>query len=229
MPEIRNNAVDQRTFETNAQMLGAQRDTVRRKDLAKSASSREDGETEADHVELGQHGQEAGTSQNLAEQAQRLAATRQAMAGGTIQSGDVAPGAPAAAQGSAESPAPAAESEQGPAPAAASATKKAASKVGPAAASAQAASGVNPAGTGGDSPLTKAAQRAHAAQQDAEQAQAIYTQMAAERQKTLAEMWKIFQDLQTAIFQKMQEVMIYRQQVMDKISAKWSEVLRGAG
>ena len=74
---------------------------------------------------------------------------------------------------------------------------------------------------------TQAATAAQQAQFDAQQAQTIYAQMAADRQKALMEMWKIFQDLQTAIFQKMQDVMSYRQEVMNKVSAKWSEVLRG--
>ena len=224
MTEIRNNAVDQRTYETNAQMLGAQRDTVRSKDLAKSAS---DTTETGDHVQLGGDASaHADATQSLAGQAQRLAATRAAMAGGTVQKGDVDPGTAEVAAGP-ETP-PQANPQAAATP------------------HAQVAGGMPPGGmppggmppggmgmAGGSIPprmgttATEAAQAAQQAQNDAQQAQTIYAQMAADRQKSMMQMWKIFQDLQTSVFQMMQDAMAYRQQVMYKAMDAWDAVLRG--
>jgi hypothetical protein len=227
--EIRNNSVDQRTFELNAQSLGAQRDTVRRKDLAKSASA-EDGHETGDKVELGQ---QEGGPQSLAEKARAHNAARAAMAGGTVQAGDADP---AMASPQAAAPEPMTAEPAGPA----QGQPFAGANMGPspnmAGGGGAIPPGMLPPGAGGPTPgsippgggnAAATAQAAMASQQDIQQAQTIYWQMAADRQKAITDMWKIFQDLSTTIFQKMQEVMIYRQQVMDKISQKWSEVLRG--
>lgn len=208
MSEIRSSSVDQRTFETNAQMLGAPRDTVRRKDLAKTASA--ESETESnDQIDLGE-----GTPdvQELAADAQRLAATRAAMASGTVQAGDVAPGEGEEAQAPPVTGAPAPGAPPHSVPQGGAYPRY-----------------DDPAPTPppGGSSATQAAQAAQAAQQDAEQAQSIYAQMAADRQKALMQMWKIFQDLQTSIFEILQDSISYRQQVMNRVCDKWSEVLRG--
>jgi hypothetical protein len=79
----------------------------------------------------------------------------------------------------------------------------------------------------GGTKLTAGAQALQQQSQDALNAQAIYYQMAADRQKAQMDIWKILQDMQTWIFQKMQEAMIYRQQVQDKMSEKWAAVLGG--
>lgn len=80
----------------------------------------------------------------------------------------------------------------------------------------------------GGAPLSQAAQAAQANYNDQQTAQNIYMQMCADRQRAMMTIWKMFQDLSTAIFQMMQEAMIYRQQVMDKVAQKWSQVLTGS-
>ena len=228
MTEIRNNAVDQRTYESNAQMLGAQRDTVRRKDLGKSAS--ETSSEPGDQVELGQNaGTHTGATQDLSGQAQRLAATRAAMAKGNVQAGDVAPGQPKGEEAPAAELKADAGLEAGPQ----------AQTFGAVPPGGMPPGGMPPGGMpfgavppGGVPPMgarsaTEAAQAAAQAQQDAQQAQTIYAQMAADRQKAMMQMWKIMQDLQTSIFQMMQDAMAYRQQVMNKFCDTWDQVLRG--
>jgi hypothetical protein len=66
---------------------------------------------------------------------------------------------------------------------------------------------------------------AQMAQNDAMQANQVYWQMAMERQK---HMWKIFammQDLQTDIMKTISEAAAKRAETMDKIAAKWAQVL----
>lgn len=54
-------------------------------------------------------------------------------------------------------------------------------------------------------------------------------QMMAERQKWWADIFKLFMDVQTHRFQKMEEAMLARQQVVDKIMAAWDQVILGGG
>jgi len=70
-----------------------------------------------------------------------------------------------------------------------------------------------------------AANMAQMSQNDAMQANQVYWQMAMERQK---HMWKIFammQDLQTDIMKTISEAAAKRAETMDKIAAKWAQVL----
>ncbi len=66
-----------------------------------------------------------------------------------------------------------------------------------------------------------------AVQDDMQQAQTIYIQMAAERQKWLMKMWEIIQDTQTKIMEIMEEAAIKRSKTMDTVAAKWAACLGG--
>jgi hypothetical protein len=70
-------------------------------------------------------------------------------------------------------------------------------------------------------------QRSKAQQDDAQQANMFFQQMAADRQKWMMELWKIWQDTQTKIFEIMQSVVLNRAQVQDKMAEKWAAVLGG--
>lgn len=65
-------------------------------------------------------------------------------------------------------------------------------------------------------------------QQDQQQVQQIWMQMAADRQKWMMEMWKILQDTQTKMYEIMSSAILYRQQVSDKVQGMWDAVIRGA-
>jgi hypothetical protein len=52
-------------------------------------------------------------------------------------------------------------------------------------------------------------------------------QMAAQRSKSAWEGWKLFQDLQTEIYQIQQEVTLQRAKTQDKMMNKWDDYVRG--
>lgn len=83
-----------------------------------------------------------------------------------------------------------------------------------------------PGGTPSNSETDKA-NRNKAMQDDFQQAQTIYMQMAMDRQKWMAQIWKILQDTQNEITKIMQEVAVRRAQTMDAMAAKWAAVLGG--
>ena len=66
-----------------------------------------------------------------------------------------------------------------------------------------------------------------AAQDDMQQAQTIYMQMAADRQKWLMKMWEIIQDTQTKMMEIMEDVALRKSKTMDTIAAKWAACLGG--
>jgi len=74
---------------------------------------------------------------------------------------------------------------------------------------------------------TDAANKAKSIQDDLQQANTIFMQMAADRQKWWAQVMKILQDTQTEIFKIWHDTMIYRQKVIDDALAKWGKLLRG--
>ncbi len=262
MTEIRNNGVDQRTFELNAQTLGAQRDTARLRDLEAAAGDEAVPHNQNDAVDLGRDGDAPGSAssnpQDLGAQAQRMAAARAAMMSGSVAPGGVAPGgvapggvAPGGVAPGGVAPggvAPGGVAPGGPVPGGAPMPSPGLPPGGlfpptggipggvtpgpggippgdqPPGAGTTAPGPVPPTGSGS---LSAAAQAAQASQQDAQNAATILWQMSADRQNWMMNIWKILQDMQTNIFQRMQEVIIYRQQVMDKIADKWSHILGG--
>lgn len=60
---------------------------------------------------------------------------------------------------------------------------------------------------------------------DYQRAQTIYLQMAMDRQKWMAQMWKLMQDTQNEIMNIMQDVALRKAASMDKISRKWAACL----
>lgn len=220
---------DRKTFEANAQQVGAQRDAIGKKDLGRTASAQEAADLAAenrsnDQVELTERGQAAGEQTgiagNLASQARRLSAARTAMEAGGIQPGDVAPGetpatpqAQPVAEPNTEAPAPGTDPTQPADPNQPTNPNQPTDPSQP----------TDPAAGSRSEYATKA----KAAQDDAQNANMIMQQMAADRQKWLMQLWKIWQDTQTAIFQMMQEVMLNRQKVQDALNDKWDAVLGG--
>lgn len=81
------------------------------------------------------------------------------------------------------------------------------------------------AGKSTQTSYTEAANRAKAAQDDLQNARAIYVQMAADRQKWMMKMWEILRDLQTQIMEIMQSVALRRASTMDDIARKWGACL----
>jgi hypothetical protein len=235
VPEIPKSGVDRSKFEANAQHVGGQRDAANRKSVNPSAQEAADIAAQRDtddHVEIAERGQEAsqhtGSSQDLANQARRLNAKRSAMESGEVKPGQVAPG---------EGPEPqaaAAEPEVNPQAAAAVAdpVQGAPGEVPPGTVPpgsvppGSVPPGSVPPGDPGGS-RTDYATRAKAQQDDAQQANMIFQTMAADRQKWMMELWKIWQDTQTKIFEIMQSVVLHRAQVQDKMAEKWAAVLGG--
>ena len=74
----------------------------------------------------------------------------------------------------------------------------------------------------------QAAQKAKDTQDEANRANQIYTQMAADRQKQFMEMWKIMQDLNTEIMKMLQEAAAYRAKAAMAGAELWDAVIRGA-
>ncbi len=70
-----------------------------------------------------------------------------------------------------------------------------------------------------------AANLAMVSQQDALQANQIYWQMYAERQKAMWKIFQLLQDLQTDIYKTISETAANRAKVMDGIASKWAQVL----
>lgn len=65
-------------------------------------------------------------------------------------------------------------------------------------------------------------------QDEANRANQIYMQMAADRQKAFMEMWRIMQDLNTEIMKILQEAAAYRAKVAMAGAEAWDAVIRGA-
>lgn len=61
---------------------------------------------------------------------------------------------------------------------------------------------------------------------DMQQAQTIYTQIAADAQKQRAERWKIMQDTQTKIFEITQDVTVNKAKTVDKGFNAWDQYIR---
>lgn len=89
--------------------------------------------------------------------------------------------------------------------------------------------GQTPQGASQPSSHTEAAMQQQTHQNDMQQSQTIFMQMAADRQKWMAKMWEILQDTQTQIMEIMQGVAVRRAASMDKMAAKWAAVLGGYG
>lgn len=87
--------------------------------------------------------------------------------------------------------------------------------------------GEQPAPPPPSTPYTDAANRAKQIQDDIQQANQIYIQMAAERKKHMMMIWKILQDLQTEIFEMIQQSVVLRYKTMEAIANKWAAVLGG--
>lgn len=88
----------------------------------------------------------------------------------------------------------------------------------------------SPGGPAGPPPGTSQADAARnwqQYQQDQQQVQQIWMQMAADRQKWMMEMWKILQDTQTKIYEIMESAILYKAQTADKVNQMWSQVIRG--
>lgn len=93
----------------------------------------------------------------------------------------------------------------------------------------QAGAGVPPGNGPPNNPPSASdiAAKQKAVQDDMQQAQTIYAQMAAERQKWLMKMWEIIQDTQTKIMEIMEGAAVKRSKSMDTIAAKWAACLGG--
>lgn len=61
---------------------------------------------------------------------------------------------------------------------------------------------------------------------DRQNAQSIYTAIAADAQKNQMNRWKILQDTQTKIFEIQQDVTVNRAKTQDKMFGKWDEYIR---
>ena len=61
---------------------------------------------------------------------------------------------------------------------------------------------------------------------DKQNAQSIYTAIAADAQKSQMNRWKILQDTQTKIFEIQQDVTVNRAKTQDKMFGKWDEYIR---
>ena len=174
-----------------------------------------------DGVHLAEQGMEAathvGSAQNLAAQARRLGSTRDALSHGGLGVGDTEPGTEQAGQAASQAAPAAQPAAQSNVPTAMPILSEDGTIPGP-------APTPDPAPAG---PRTDWATRAKAAQDDADQANTIFQQMAAERQKTMMEIWKIWQDLQTSIFQMMQDTMANRAKAQEAAWAAWDAVIRG--
>lgn len=87
----------------------------------------------------------------------------------------------------------------------------------------------NPPNTPPGNPPSAAdiAAKQKAVQDDMQQAQTIYMQMAAERQKWLMKMWEIIQDTQTKIMEIMEGSALKKSKTMDTAAAKWAACLGG--
>ena len=81
-------------------------------------------------------------------------------------------------------------------------------------------------GGGGPQAANQAAQQQMAAT-DAQQAQTIQTQIAADAQKQAMERWKIMQDLQTKIFEVTQDVTLNKAKVAGKAANAFDGYIRG--
>lgn len=64
------------------------------------------------------------------------------------------------------------------------------------------------------------------AESDAQQAQTIQTQIAADAQKQQMQRWKILQETQTKIFEIQQDVTVNKAKTQDKMSNQWDEYIR---
>ncbi len=78
---------------------------------------------------------------------------------------------------------------------------------------------------GGGNNLAQSAAQQQLAATDANQAQTIQTQMAADAQKSAMERWKIMQDLQTFMFKTLQEAALTRSKVGHQMAGQWSKLM----
>jgi len=224
--DIGTGGVNHHKFEANAHHVGGQRDAVGKKDLARTAGAEEAAdragrETLEDQLNLGETGREAathtGSTQNLAAQARKMSATRTAMEHGNVKPGDVDPGVELPKEPLAEQPQKGVPTEE-PKGEPADPGKPAEPPTGP--------PGEVPPSQPGMS-KTDYANKAKAAEDDAKQANMIFQQMAADRQKWMMEMWKIWQDTQNKIFEILQQVALNRAKVSSAMAEKWAAVLGG--
>ena len=75
------------------------------------------------------------------------------------------------------------------------------------------------------SQYTEAANQQKLRQDDLQNAQTVYMQIAADRQKWMMKMWEIIQDTQTKMMEIMEGVALRRSQTMDSIATKWAACL----
>jgi hypothetical protein len=61
---------------------------------------------------------------------------------------------------------------------------------------------------------------------DAQQAQTIYAQSAADTQKQQMRRWQIAEDTQTKVFEIQQDVNVNKAKAADKMFGKWDEYIR---
>lgn len=214
MKGIHNTGPDHHAFEANAHHVGAQRDTIVGKDLAKKSSARtthtdgHDVERSEDGVKLGEHaGTHTGSTQELSGEARRLAAARARLQEAT-EVGGRAPGETDDQAKKADDPAKTADDQSKKVD---DPTRK-----------------DNPT-PGQPSGAAQALAAQQAAQQEQDNIYKILNEMAAERQKWWADIQKIWMDTQTYMLKTFQDAYAYRQQVMDAAMAAWNKVLRGSG
>jgi len=81
-------------------------------------------------------------------------------------------------------------------------------------------------GGGGGMSMANAAAQQQLMMSDMQQAQTIYTQIAADAQKQQMQRWKILQDLQTKIFEITQDVTIHRMKTADKLVNQFDAYIR---
>ncbi len=67
---------------------------------------------------------------------------------------------------------------------------------------------------------------AHLQLTDELQVEGVAMQMMAQRKKHEWEQWKLFQDLQTSIYETQQEVCLQRAKTQDKIFGKWDDYIK---
>lgn len=64
-------------------------------------------------------------------------------------------------------------------------------------------------------------------QQEREQIMTMLIKMAADRQKWMAEIWKIIRETQTKTYEIMQSALINKAQTFNKVNQMWDDVIRG--
>lgn len=209
--------LDPKVFEKNMQQIGAQRELLPKKQDEEEpvhAAIRTE-----DHVEFSQRAQKAGSQTGIAQQEgikhtkkdKEIEASKTPAKMEELSTPKQLAAKPVNA---AEQPATEAKGGSGAVP--------------PTVGEAGSAPAGGPQGpAAGSTSATDAANKAKSYQDDVNQANTIYAQMAADRQKWYMRMWQIMQDTQTEIMSIVQQVLQNRAKTMDKICQDWDAVIRG--